>query len=90
MRKRTHKHRCGYVPDPKRHKGVGFMDFLMLTMAQEDMARERPCGFVWEHERPPASVGEEEYRKRHLCPNCGTHNTFIYKGRLKPGQGRKP
>lgn len=29
------------------------------------------CGHEWDHERPPASVGEAAYDKAHLCPKCG-------------------
>lgn len=89
MRKRTHKHRCGYVPNPNRIKGLSLLDSIILSMEQVAMRAQRSCGYVWEHERPPDSVTGEEYRNRHLCPNCGTHNKFIYKGRLKAGQGRK-
>lgn len=37
------------------------------------------CGHIWEHQRPPMSASEEEYKKAHLCPKCGREerNKFI-------------
>lgn len=89
MSKRTHKHRCGYVPRPREPHRYHFLAILDLEIARLAMAEQRTCGLVFEHERPPDEATREEYRAAHLCPACGAHNTYVYKGRLKAGQGRK-
>lgn len=85
---KTHKHRCGYVPNPRNRRTVHIFDLLELDMAREALSRLPTCGYVFEHARPQG-VDEQTYRDAHRCPFCGTYATYVYKGRIPPGKGRK-
>lgn len=46
-------------------------------MADRHSHRCKDCGTVWTHERA-TDVSEEEYRKLHLCPDCGREQRTIH------------
>lgn len=46
-------------------------------MADRHSHKCRGCDRVWTHERA-TDVSEEEYRKLHLCPDCGKEQRTIY------------
>lgn len=37
----------------------------------------KSCKTIWEHERD-GSVSEEEYNRRHNCPQCGKNQRGVY------------